>query len=90
MGRYSSGQRGETVNLLRLRFVGSNPALPTISSLRKKFFSRKGKIFYVLLENNWWGLLRLRPKQSNSSSRQNFRLGASKEYIPAKLKHENI
>ena len=28
-GRYSSGQREQTVNLLRLRFGGSNPSLPT-------------------------------------------------------------
>lgn len=31
MGRYSSGQRGETVNLLAYAFLGSNPSLPTIS-----------------------------------------------------------
>ena len=29
MGRYSSGQRGQTVNLLASAFAGSNPALPT-------------------------------------------------------------
>lgn len=29
-GRYSSGQRGETVNLLAYAFLGSNPSLPTI------------------------------------------------------------
>ena len=28
-GRYSSGQRGQTVNLLVFTFAGSNPALPT-------------------------------------------------------------
>ena len=28
LGRYPSGQRGQTVNLLRLRFEGSNPSLP--------------------------------------------------------------
>ncbi len=28
-GRYPSGQRGQTVNLLAYAFVGSNPALPT-------------------------------------------------------------
>jgi hypothetical protein len=28
-GRYSSGQRGQTVNLLVYTFAGSNPALPT-------------------------------------------------------------
>ena len=30
-GRYSSGQRGQTVNLLVFTFTGSNPVLPTIS-----------------------------------------------------------
>ncbi len=30
-GRYQSGQLGQTVNLLAYAFVGSNPALPTIS-----------------------------------------------------------
>jgi hypothetical protein len=30
MGRYSSGQRGQTVNLLAPAFKGSNPFLPTI------------------------------------------------------------
>lgn len=29
MGRYQSGQLGQTVNLLSYDFVGSNPALPT-------------------------------------------------------------
>ena len=29
MGRYSSGQRGQTVNLLSYDFGGSNPSLPT-------------------------------------------------------------
>ena len=28
-GRYSSGQRGQTVNLLTYVFTGSNPVLPT-------------------------------------------------------------
>ena len=30
-GRYQSGQLGQTVNLLSDDFVGSNPALPTLS-----------------------------------------------------------
>ncbi len=30
MGRYPSGQRGQTVNLLAYAYAGSNPALPTI------------------------------------------------------------
>ncbi len=29
MGRYQSGQLGQTVTLLAYAFVGSNPALPT-------------------------------------------------------------
>ena len=29
LGRYQSGQLGQTVNLLAYAFVGSNPALPT-------------------------------------------------------------
>ena len=31
VGRYPSGQRGQTVNLLADAFGGSNPPLPTIS-----------------------------------------------------------
>ena len=31
LGRYQSGQLGQTVNLLAYAFVGSNPALPTTS-----------------------------------------------------------
>ena len=31
MGGYPSGQREQTVNLLRLRYVGSNPTPPTIN-----------------------------------------------------------
>ena len=29
LGRFQSGQMGQTVNLLRHRFGGSNPSLPT-------------------------------------------------------------
>lgn len=32
-GRYPSGQRGQTVNLLAYVFQGSNPCLPTSVSL---------------------------------------------------------
>ena len=32
-GRYPSGQRGQTVNLLAYAFGGSNPPLPTIVSM---------------------------------------------------------
>ena len=35
LGRYPSGQRGQTVNLLHLCFRGSNPLLPTIFVLRE-------------------------------------------------------
>ena len=39
-GRYPSGQREQTVNLLRLRFVGSNPALPTSPTSKENKKSR--------------------------------------------------
>jgi hypothetical protein len=32
-GRYPSGQRGQTVNLLAYAFGGSNPPLPTIVTM---------------------------------------------------------
>ena len=35
MGRYQSGQLGQTVNLLAHAFVGSNPALPTFFVFKK-------------------------------------------------------
>ena len=35
MGRYRSGQTGQTVNLLAHAFAGSNPALPTILFLKR-------------------------------------------------------
>ncbi len=31
MGKYQSGQMGQTVNLLAYAFGGSNPSLPTIN-----------------------------------------------------------
>ncbi len=31
MGRFRSGQTGQTVNLLAYAFAGSNPALPTLA-----------------------------------------------------------
>ena len=34
MGRYQSGQLGQTVKLLSYDFVGSNPALPTNNGVR--------------------------------------------------------
>ncbi len=39
MGRYSSGQRGQTVNLLASAYRGSNPLLPTSFSFLALFFS---------------------------------------------------
>lgn len=36
-GRYQSGQLGQTVNLLSDDFVGSNPALPTLTVPRAYF-----------------------------------------------------
>src|SRR5262245_44878118 len=39
-GRYPSGQRGQTVNLLADAFGGSNPPLPTIVSERWKMLGR--------------------------------------------------
>ncbi len=44
-GRYSSGQRGQTVNLLAYAFTGSNPVLPTT-----KHTSRE--VCFVLLSNS--------------------------------------
>ena len=35
MGRYRSGQPGQTVNLLTYVFIGSNPILPTTFSFRE-------------------------------------------------------
>ncbi|KKT96916.1 MAG: hypothetical protein UW98_C0031G0015 [Parcubacteria group bacterium GW2011_GWC2_45_15] len=37
MGRYRSGQTGQTVNLLAFAFVGSNPTRPTNTPKRIKF-----------------------------------------------------
>ncbi len=45
LGRYSSGQRGQTVNLLFFNFAGSNPALPTsIQNLLLIFGFKRKKI----------------------------------------------
>ena len=40
MGRYRSGQTGQTVNLLAHAFVGSNPALPTFYMEPRQYFER--------------------------------------------------
>ena len=42
LGRYQSGQLGQTVNLLSDDFVGSNPALPTIT-VQRSFFRGYGE-----------------------------------------------
>ena len=36
-GRYRSGQTGQTVNLLAIAFLGSNPSLPTTTKLNGFF-----------------------------------------------------
>ena len=41
-GRYPSGQRGQTVNLLAHAFGGSNPPLPTISAVAGAGAERAG------------------------------------------------
>ena len=46
LGRYSSGQRGQTVNLLSFDFAGSNPALPT-----KIFLRSRRKLIFEAIEN---------------------------------------
>jgi hypothetical protein len=40
LGRFPSGQRGQTVNLLAYAFEGSNPSLPIAPSLRGGAFCR--------------------------------------------------
>ena len=37
MGKYQSGQMGQTVNLLAYAFGGSNPSLPTLSYKAKLY-----------------------------------------------------
>ncbi len=49
MGRYPSGQRGQTVNLLAYAYAGSNPALPTIfilSELKTKAPPQRRGFFF--------------------------------------------
>ena len=43
-GRYPSGQRGQTVNLLADAFGGSNPPLPTIDSFGRSVLGVGGQI----------------------------------------------
>ena len=65
MGKYQSGQMGQTVNLLAYAFGGSNPSLPTLESdsSRKKlsdfFVYTIGFTFFNILSlNNHKQLLR--------------------------------
>ena len=49
MGRYPSGQRGQTVNLLAYAYAGSNPALPTtfiLSELKTKAPPQRRGFFF--------------------------------------------
>ena len=49
MGRYPSGQRGQTVNLLAYAYAGSNPALPTtfiFKVLREKAPPKRRGFFF--------------------------------------------
>ncbi len=45
MGKYQSGQMGQTVNLLAYAFGGSNPSLPTRNS--SLFNSSLSFLFYI-------------------------------------------
>ena len=50
MGRYPSGQRGQTVNLLAYAYAGSNPALPTtfiLSELKTKAPPQRRGFFFA-------------------------------------------
>ena len=46
MGKYQSGQMGQTVNLLAYAFGGSNPSLPT--KLKRGSFQKLPLFFYPL------------------------------------------
>ncbi len=49
MGRYQSGQLGQTVNLLSYDFVGSNPALPTTGNTKFQHpKSKKDNLEFVI------------------------------------------
>ena len=54
MGRYPSGQRGQTVNLLAYAYAGSNPALPTtfiLSELKTKAPPQRRGFFFECAQN---------------------------------------
>ena len=44
MGRYQSGQLGQTVTLLSFDFVGSNPALPTFFTIFAAFLNKNAGV----------------------------------------------
>ncbi len=56
MGRFQSGQMGQTVNLLRHRFGGSNPSLPTFIENPRPVRTGRGffslGMLYKLLESS--------------------------------------
>ncbi len=52
MGRYSSGQRGQTVNLLAFAFGGSSPPRPTIKNIPQGMFFCNDKKLPTRLP--WW------------------------------------
>ena len=64
LGRYQSGQMGQTVNLLVFTFGGSNPSLPTLLNVKnikcmtleiRNYRDYKGeKCLQILPEINYW------------------------------------
>ena len=51
-GRYPSGQRGQTVNLLANAFGGSNPPLPTIDRPRERSRTAEGGLKQTFCGNS--------------------------------------
>ena len=49
MGKYQSGQMGQTVNLLAYAFGGSNPSLPTLSYKAKLSLSESLAFSFIKL-----------------------------------------
>ena len=47
VGRFPSGQRGQTVNLLAFAFEGSNPSLPTTFHFMARSF--RERVFYCFI-----------------------------------------
>ena len=50
MGKYQSGQMGQTVNLLAYAFGGSNPSLPT--KFKRGSFKTSSFLFYTFSINS--------------------------------------